>query len=155
MYLFSDRFILTILNACICIFGDTLVQWNDESQLIKALFDNITHATIGCISAVIIISETDNQTVGIEKIALIGLSVIVSSLIDVDHFIVAKSIKLAVILRIVSSFCWKSNSTQSKLFFITESYKHWSKTIFPLHVDPSVDDDFDVSNALYFLLHKD
>lgn len=106
MYLFSNRLILTILNACICIFGDTLVQWNDESQLIKALCDNITHATIGCISAVIIISETDNRTVGIvEQIGLIGLSVIVSSLIDVDHFIVAKSIKLSVILKIVPSFC--------------------------------------------------
>lgn len=105
MYLFSNRLILTILNACICIFGDTLVQWNDEPQLIKALCDNITHATIGCISAVIIISETDNRTVGIEKIGLIGLSVIVSSLIDVDHFIVAKSIKLSVILKIVPSFC--------------------------------------------------
>lgn len=96
MYLISNRLILPILNAFICILGDHLVESNGESQLLKAICDNLTHATIGLICGLIIITEANHRIVGIERICLIGMCVVISSLIDVDHFVVAKSLKLSV-----------------------------------------------------------
>lgn len=112
MYAISSRLILTILNAGICILGDNLVEWNNESQLLKAVCDNLTHSLVGFVSALVMVSETNNQIVGIERVALIGVSVVVSSLIDVDHFVVAKSLKLSVSLR---NMFRTTNHVQTKL----------------------------------------
>lgn len=111
MYLISNWLILTILNACICIFGDYSVDWNQNSQLVKAICDNITHAAIGLISAAILISQTNHRSTGIERIGLLGLSVLLSSVIDVDHFVVAKSFKLSVI------YCSSSNFIRFRFIY--------------------------------------
>lgn len=63
----------------------------------RAILDNVTHATIGFLSAIILISETNHRIIQTERCFLIVVNVLVSSLIDVDHFIVAKSWKLSVI----------------------------------------------------------
>lgn len=120
MYLISNWLILTILNACICILGDYLVEWNQNSQLVKAICDNITHAAIGLISAAILISQTNHRSTGIERIGLIGLSVLLSSVIDVDHFVVAKSFKLSVIMTNAifnSNYCSNSSFIRFRFYF--------------------------------------
>lgn len=76
--------------------GDYLVDINHESLTAKAIFDNITHATIGLFCAIILILRSNHRIIRTEQCALIVVSVLVSSLIDIDHFIIAKSLKLTV-----------------------------------------------------------
>lgn len=92
-----DSIFLSIINGGICILGDYLVDINHESQIAKAIFDNVTHATIGLLSAIILILQSNHRIIRTERYLLIAMSVLVSSLIDIDHFIMAKSLKLSVI----------------------------------------------------------
>lgn len=96
MYPGGTNLILTILNGCICILGDSLVDINHELPILKAICDNLTHATIGTLSASILVRETYQHIDGIERITLIILCTLLSSFIDLDHFVVAKSLKLSV-----------------------------------------------------------
>lgn len=96
MYLISNSLALTAFNGGICILGDYLVDVNQESQIRKAICDNATHAIVGFFSAIVLILETNHRATGIERIILIAMSVLVSSLIDIDHFLVAKSMQLSV-----------------------------------------------------------
>lgn len=88
---------LSVINGGVCILGDYLVDINHGSQMAKAIFDNITHATIGFLSAIILILQTNHRIIRSERYLLIAVSVLLSSLIDIDHFIIARSMKLSVI----------------------------------------------------------
>lgn len=105
MQLISISLVLTAINGGICLLGDYLVYINPESQIRKAIFDNVTHAIVGLFSAIVFILETNHRAAGIERIALVVMSVFVSSLIDIDHFLVAKSMQLTVILGFLFSNC--------------------------------------------------
>lgn len=89
---------LTISNGGICLLGDYMVKLNQQSQIRKAICDNVTHALVGLLSAWIMILKINQRLPGIERISIILLGVLVSSFIDIDHFLVAKSMKLSVIL---------------------------------------------------------
>lgn len=91
---------LSIINGGICILGDYLVDINHESLTVKAIFDNVTHTTVGFLSAIILILQSNYRIIRTEQCFLIVMSVLVSSLIDIDHFIIAKSLKLSVIFLI-------------------------------------------------------
>lgn len=82
--------------------GDYIENVYAHSLLWKAICDNLTHATVGFFSAIVIILKTDHRIVGMERIGLVVLSVLVSSLIDIDHFVAAKSLKLSVLIFIRS-----------------------------------------------------
>lgn len=92
----NSTLFLSIINGGICIFGDYLVDINHESLIAKAIFDNVTHAAIGFFSAIILILASNHRVIRTEQYLLVFVNVVVSSLIDVDHFIVAKSLKLSV-----------------------------------------------------------
>lgn len=77
--------------------GDFLVEYNNDAPLVKAIYDNATHTTAGLLSALVMILQTNHRIFGFERVALIGMCTVLSSLIDVDHFITAKSLKLSVI----------------------------------------------------------
>lgn len=94
----KNSLVLSILNGGICMLGDYLGK-NQGSIITKAIFDNVTHATIGFFSAIILILESNHRIARTERCYLIFVSVFVSSLIDIDHFIVAKSLKLTVNLQ--------------------------------------------------------
>ena len=87
--------ILEILLTCVCLLGDQLLFVLEEG-LLKALSDNITHILIGVLSWFLIIfnlkiSLTENiQTSLVQCTAAAAIS----SLMDIDHFIMAKSIHL-------------------------------------------------------------
>lgn len=100
MYLISNALALTALNGGICILGDYLVDVNQESQIRKAICDNVTHAMVGFFCAIVLILEINQRIGGYERIGLIVISVLVSSLIDIDHFLVARSMRLSVIVLI-------------------------------------------------------
>lgn len=91
-----DSIFLSIINGGVCMLGDYLVEINQGSQIAKAIVDNITHATIGFLSAIILILQTNHRIIWTERCFLIAMSVLLSSLIDIDHFIIAKSLKLSV-----------------------------------------------------------
>lgn len=90
------RILLSFLNAGVCVVGDELVKLNKKSLIRRALCDNITHTLSGLLSSLIIITELKRGIVLNEKLGLIGFGCIVSSFIDFDHFLAAKSIRLSV-----------------------------------------------------------
>ena len=89
--------ILEILIVCICLLGDQLLIVLEDG-LLKALSDNITHILISVFSWFIIIYNlktplTENmKTSFVQCVAAASIA----SLIDIDHFIMAKSIHLEV-----------------------------------------------------------
>lgn len=72
-----------------CVVGDKKVQSMSE-PLTKALIDNSTHAIIGLLSAIIVLIDHW------DSIYLAVVCMTVSSFIDLDHFLTAKSFKLSV-----------------------------------------------------------
>lgn len=80
---------LSSIIAVICVFGDKKVQSTSE-PLTKALIDNSTHAVVGLLSAMIIVADQ------LDKVHLAVACMLLSSLIDVDHFLEANSLRLSV-----------------------------------------------------------
>lgn len=80
---------LSSVIAVTCVVGDKKVQSISE-PLTKALIDNSTHAMVGLLSAVIVFVDQ------LDKIHFVVVCTVMSSLIDADHFVMAKSFKLAV-----------------------------------------------------------
>lgn len=87
---------LTTLLAVVCVFGDWLVELHLNSSIAKAIFDNVTHACVGLFTASILFIQLDHRISTAERNAAIIVCCLVSSLIDVDHFIAARSWKLTV-----------------------------------------------------------
>lgn len=95
----QNRFILSILNGAVCILGDEMVRQYSDSLILRAICDNITHAIIGFLSVSIMILEMHEHHLSwIEKSMQLMIGTWLSSFIDIDHFLVAKSIKLEVSL---------------------------------------------------------
>ena len=94
--------ILEMLLVGVCLLGDQLLT-DLEDGLLKALSDNITHILIGVLSWFIIIYNVKTalsenlQT----HLAQCAAAAAISSLIDIDHFIMAKSIHLEVNLTLI------------------------------------------------------
>lgn len=84
---------MSSLIAVTCVVGDGKLQ-AIAGPLKRAIVDNSTHGLIGFFSALIVlIDQLDGET---EKLYLAVVCMMMSSLIDIDHFIAAKSVKLAV-----------------------------------------------------------
>lgn len=67
-----------------------------ESPCLKAISDNLTHGSVGLVSYLIVVIEYRTSITITEQILLIGACFILACLIDVDHFVVARSWKLVV-----------------------------------------------------------
>ncbi|CAO1400824.1 unnamed protein product [Diamesa serratosioi] len=79
---------LSSVTISTCYFGDKLVQRTHKNHVLRAIYDNLTHSLIGLFSAaILLINDKD-------KLYLAGVCMVLSSIIDVDHFIAAKSLKL-------------------------------------------------------------
>ena len=72
---------LSLFVVVTCLIGDKFLKMSEKPQIFRAVFDNLAHGLIGFGSYLIIIAENPDNF----YIALICL--IISSLIDVDHFI--------------------------------------------------------------------
>jgi len=79
---------LSSVIAVTCVVADKKMQSISE-PLTKALIDNSTHAMVGLLSAVIVFIDQ------LDKIHFVVVCAVVSSLIDSDHFVMAKSLKLS------------------------------------------------------------
>lgn len=83
-----------LLLLVICITGDKLGDVVHKPPLLRAVIDNITHALIGGLVTEIIVRDYKDQLDRNEQIALIAVGFVLSSWIDFDHFIEAKSFHL-------------------------------------------------------------
>lgn len=128
------RISLTILLAVACIIGDWLVELYSSSPIAKAIFDNATHACVGLLTAPLLFIQLERRVSSAEKNAVTIICGLVSSLIDVDHFIAARSLKLTVCMkrldnRIIQLFC--------TLFL--ECHEFATTAVSPLHHNSTVD----------------
>ncbi|VVD02952.1 unnamed protein product, partial [Leptidea sinapis] len=86
------RILLPITICCVAIVGDYIVLKckYSESFLFRAISDNTVHALIGMLSAMLFMDGID-----LTKQAYfynVAFCTIISSFIDLDHFLVAKSV---------------------------------------------------------------
>ena len=89
--------VLELLLLSVSVLGDHLL-FSLENSILKAISDNTTHILIGVISWFIIIYKVKTSLSGNIKTSLgeLVVSGAISSLIDIDHFILARSIHLKV-----------------------------------------------------------
>lgn len=73
-----------------CLIGDKRLHSIKQTPLIRAVADNMTHGLIGLFTSAIVFIESW------DKIYFAVVCMILSSAIDVDHFIAAKSLRLSV-----------------------------------------------------------
>ncbi|XP_050095676.1 transmembrane protein 267 [Anopheles aquasalis] len=79
----------------VCIGGDKLGEGSSKSALLRALIDNATHALIGLIVGDLVLNSVKQHHFTRHEYCILLLeAAIVSSFIDLDHFIEAKSIRL-------------------------------------------------------------
>ncbi|XP_058463730.1 transmembrane protein 267 [Malaya genurostris] len=83
-----------IVLLIVCIAGDKLSVAIQKPHILKAVIDNVTHAWIGLMVTEIVVRNFQDQIGRNEKYALIATGCVISSLIDLDHFIEAKSLSL-------------------------------------------------------------
>ncbi|CAD7002297.1 transmembrane protein 267 [Ceratitis capitata] len=84
------RIVLTTLLTITCLLGDNSVELT-QHPLLKALADNATHALIGAFTGIAFAVQFHDRTSNLLGWFLIFTCFAVSSLIDVDHFIEARS----------------------------------------------------------------
>lgn len=96
-YFFSLNIYITFLIAITAILGDYIVSLS-KIHIFQAIFDNATHAIIGGLSWFLICINYKKELSSSYVILETGICSLLSSLIDVDHFIAAKSLNLKVLL---------------------------------------------------------
>ncbi|KAJ0169487.1 hypothetical protein K1T71_015074 [Dendrolimus kikuchii] len=84
--------ILSILLLILTICGDYIVFKSkySDSQLYRGFADSLVHASIGCVSAITFFSNGLNIPLS-SCICNVSICTVMSSFIDVDHFIVART----------------------------------------------------------------
>lgn len=84
----------TLLLGVTAIIGDSLVS-HSNLDVYKAIFDNSTHSIIGGLTWFIITLQLKNKSASF-RIFEIFLCALIASVIDLDHFLMAKSFHLKV-----------------------------------------------------------
>jgi hypothetical protein len=82
--------ILSVLIIITCIIGDRKLHSARDSHLARAIADNVTHGLIGLFAGAILIVSN------FEKFYFAIICMLISSGIDIDHFIIARSLRLTV-----------------------------------------------------------
>lgn len=92
--LISPSIFCTLLLGFVAIFGDFLVKHSNH-DLYKAIFDNATHSVIGGLTWLIISLQFKHNSI-LFRVTEIFLCSFIASVIDLDHFFMARSIRLKV-----------------------------------------------------------
>ncbi|EDW93317.2 transmembrane protein 267 [Drosophila yakuba] len=87
------RIVLTTLVTITCLLGDNFVELT-QHPLLKALADNATHAAIGALTGITFATQFYERTSQLFGWILIFTCFVVSSFIDLDHFVEARSLYL-------------------------------------------------------------
>ena len=97
IFIYNIRIYANTIIILICLTGDLMVN-KYSNQYSKAIIDNATHACIGLFTGLLVLYEQrHNFASSQEFFTLLGTCVLVSSLIDLDHFIESKTLVLEVI----------------------------------------------------------
>ncbi|XP_035787468.1 transmembrane protein 267-like [Anopheles albimanus] len=95
MFLNINLFLKHVALLIVCIGGDKLGEGASRPALLRAFIDNTTHALIGLIVGEIVLNSVKQHHLTRQEYCIFLLeAAIVSSSIDLDHFIEAKSIRL-------------------------------------------------------------
>uniref|UniRef100_A0A2M4BZQ0 Transmembrane protein 267 n=1 Tax=Anopheles marajoara TaxID=58244 RepID=A0A2M4BZQ0_9DIPT len=95
MFLNINLFLKHVVLLAVCIGGDKLGEGASKPALLRAFIDNATHALIGLIAGDIVLGSVKQHHLTRQEYCILLLeAAIVSSFIDLDHFIEAKSIRL-------------------------------------------------------------
>lgn len=89
----SLKLYITVLLALIAVIGDVLVS-HSRIKIFQAVFDNVTHCMIGGLSWLLVCINCKKINHGV--IIEIIVCAAIASLIDLDHFAMAKSFSLQV-----------------------------------------------------------
>lgn len=111
------QFCVTVLLGVVSFTGDRIVGSNNILPL-RAICDNLTHATVGGLSWILILILTRKPV--LPNVYSTVYCIAIASFIDVDHFFAAKSWKLRVIIHSIS---WVVN-------WIFSTIKHSPETFF-------------------------
>ena len=84
--------IFTSLIGIISYIGDKLLQ--QDSEVIRAFSDNLTHATVGGLTWLLVLILSKKSI--LQNISSVILCFFISSFLDLDHFLVARSWRLHV-----------------------------------------------------------
>lgn len=93
------QFCVTVLLGVVSFTGDRIVGSNNILPL-RAICDNLTHATVGGLSWILILILTRKPV--LPNVYSTVYCIAIASFIDVDHFFAAKSWKLRVIIHSIS-----------------------------------------------------
>lgn len=83
--------VITVLIGATSYVGDVLL-YSLKSSVLRAVSDNLTHALVGGLSWALVVKLSKKSTT--KNLSGIIICLLVSSLIDLDHFLLAKSWKL-------------------------------------------------------------
>lgn len=87
------RLYLTVLLALIALVGDVLVS-QSKIHTFQAIFDNVTHCMIGGLSWLLVCTYCKKLNYGV--MIEVAVCAVIASLIDLDHFAMARSFSLQV-----------------------------------------------------------
>lgn len=90
--IFNVSTYLTLLIVVVAIGGDYVVE-TSRSPVLKAVSDNLVHGLIGGLSWMVYCVKRRKSQLGLLEVVLCTL---LSSLIDLDHFVAAKSVLIKV-----------------------------------------------------------
>lgn len=95
--MYAFQILRCLLLGLTAVLGDRLVQMNQHDDVKKALGDNVTHAAIGFITWINVYYNLGKGAFPSGRVlAQCILCALISSAIDVDHFISARSFHLKV-----------------------------------------------------------
>uniref|UniRef100_A0A2M3ZCS7 Transmembrane protein 267 n=1 Tax=Anopheles braziliensis TaxID=58242 RepID=A0A2M3ZCS7_9DIPT len=95
MFLNINLFLKHVALLIVCIGGDKLGEDTSKPALLRAFIDNATHAFIGLIAGELVLNGVKQHRLTRQEYCILLLeAAIVSSFIDLDHFIEANSIRL-------------------------------------------------------------
>lgn len=97
------RICCSLLTVLACLLGDYLDEKTDH-PLLRALCDNGTHALVGALSGISFVIHFHDKISNVTGWLMMFGCFACSSLIDMDHFIIAKSFSLEVIYYVKKLF---------------------------------------------------
>jgi hypothetical protein len=92
------KLLLSLATSTICVTGDFVTVSGSfvTSDLARAFVDNLTHGAVGFFSSLIVVNEFHDQITSASRLLLVATCTLMSSFIDVDHFLAARSLSLRV-----------------------------------------------------------
>lgn len=94
------QLIITSLIGIISYIGDRLLQ--QKSEIVRAVSDNLTHATVGGLTWSLILILSKRSV--LQNIYKVFLCFFIASFVDVDHFLIAGSFRIYVSILISIKF---------------------------------------------------